>query len=80
MYKLQKRVHWPGKMSCWDVFGNACPTYHIKFKYSKRNFPFTEHAIILSKVYRLGGETDSPIRWRKRTSCDVGERPEEAGC
>ena len=32
------------------------------------------------KVYRLGGETDSAIRWRKRTSCDVGERPEEAGC
>ena len=35
---------------------------------------------ILTKVYRLGGETDSAIRWRKRTSCDVGERPEEAGC
>ena len=33
-----------------------------------------------TKVYRLGGETDSAIRWRKRTSCDVGERPEEAGC
>ena len=35
---------------------------------------------VCSKVYRLGGETDSAIRWRKRTSCDVGERPEEAGC
>ena len=32
------------------------------------------------KVYRLGGETDSAIRWRKRTACDVSERPEEAGC
>ena len=35
--------------------------------------------VVTSKVYRLGGETDSTIRWRKRTSCDVGERPEEAG-
>ena len=25
-------------------------------------------------------ETDSAIRWRKRTACDVGERPEEACC
>ena len=33
-----------------------------------------------TKVYRLGGETDSAIRRRKRTSCDVGERPEETGC
>ena len=30
-----------------------------------------------AKVYRLGGETDSAIQWRKRTACDVGERPEE---
>ena len=33
-----------------------------------------------AKVYRLGFKTDSAIRWRKRTACDVGERPEEAGC
>ena len=46
---------------------NACRAIH--------NLPFNTH----TKVYRLGGETDSAIRWRKRTSCDVGERPEEAG-
>ena len=36
--------------------------------------------VMQTKVYRLGGETDSAIRRRKSTSCDVGERPEEAGC
>ena len=36
--------------------------------------------VVVVKVYRLGGETDSAIRRRKRTSRDVGERPEEAGC
>ena len=29
-----------------------------------------------SKMYRLGGETDSAIRWRKKT----GQWPAEAGC
>ena len=35
---------------------------------------YTLVSTVYSKVYRLGGETDSAIRWRKRTACDVVER------
>ena len=53
----------------------------ILFKRLEVFFNPTDNYLTVSlKVYRSGGETDSAIRWRKRTSCDVGERPEEAGC
>ena len=38
------------------------------------DYCFPECLLVLPKVYRLGGETDSAIRRRKRTVCAVVER------
>ena len=35
---------------------------------------------VVCKMYRLGGETDSAIRWRKRTGVMSVRGTEEAGC
>ena len=64
---------------------NGCLGDLILFSIFKANTEFWNHNKIVGisfritapsiiKVYILGGETDSAIRWRKRTAYDVVER------
>ena len=58
----------------------VCIHYAIFIYYLDREPGVARVTVNVQKMYWLGGETDSAIRWRKGTGVMLARGTEEAGC